>query len=314
MHWRAATAVIAAVLTFTACDGLVVDVNTIPFAGADGGMDVDLADADPDADADASTPPGDMPPDDAADLADIADMRDVRPPPDGGDAGDVADGDVDVTPPMCAIPHDLDPTKCNPLEEGKCPENGLCNLAFVMGLQLSCLPRNTEGTLGRDAPCAGAGDCVEHLTCFNWRAPTDPDPRGRICSQFCILATNEGCTVDEFCTGTASVPDVEGVGWCTPRCDPYDPDACPVGETCSIDFNFPGATCLPEFRCVELTDARVEGDECGPGMRVAECARGLTCYDVGASDYRCVRPCDSDADCAGTCGQPDGPWRLRRCQ
>lgn len=310
---RCAAWAVVGLLFVSACDGLNFDLAAVPFP--DGGdVDVELPDGD------MAQPPHDMPPSDAADVPDppdSGDLTDTGPPDDAGDVDvrDLPDAPDMDAPSTCGIPHPIDATKCHPLEEGKCPENGLCNLAFVGTLQLSCLPRNTEGTLGRDAPCTGASDCVEHLTCFNWSAPTDPDPRGRVCSQFCVLETNEGCGPDEFCTGTASVPDVEGIGWCTPRCDPYDADSCAMDQTCSIDFNYPGATCEPEFRCVRLTGAKLEGEECGPGARVAECSHGLTCYEPAVGDYQCVRPCQTDADCtSGTCGAPAGPWSLKWCQ
>lgn len=292
-------------LACVGCDGLTFDLDTIELAGIDAGGDVtdtapgDVAqprDGGGDQGLDAELPP------DASPDADVT--------LDGGDAADAPD-----MPPTCEIPLPINPDSCDPTVAGACPQGGYCNLRFVdMMLQLFCSPEEPGTGVAGDA-CTGTKDCADTYACFNWSIG-GPDPRRQECAKFCVLETGFGCDANEFCTSAEAVPDVEGYGWCTPRCDPYDAAACPAGQTCSVDYNYPAGTCSPEFRCVEIIDSQAEGEPCGPGRDVAACARGLACYEVDIADFQCVRPCDADAACGEgrVCGTPRGPWGLRYCQ
>ncbi len=309
-----------AAASLTACDGLNYDVDQVALADASGLFDatepvdtdppVDMnAPVDADMSSDQGVPDTSMPRDMEPDVSRPEDVGADATLDVGNDAGDLG------TPPSCEVEHPVEPERCNPLAEGECPSGGLCNIAFVQqGLRLICLQRSSEGPGMLGESCGAPSDCAEHLTCFNW-SNYERDPRGQVCSKFCRIETGEGCTSDEFCTGSAALPLVEGYGWCTPRCDPYDSAACAEGQTCTIDYNFPADTCEPHFRCVRTRNAGAEGDACGAGAAVADCARGLSCYEVGDADYRCVKPCMDDVDCADTaCGVAAGPWGLRYCQ
>lgn len=297
------TALAATVIVAGACNGLTFDVDSVR-----------LADADP-ADADAGALPRDAAfVEDATDaLPDLGRDVDVI-----GDVGlDAADGaDTGSLPPECAVAQPIDPQRCDPTLIEGCPTGGHCNLRVNADFELQLLCGDSEtGTGTRGDSCRQVADCALTFTCFDWSFQS-PDPRGAQCAKFCVLETNEGCRADEFCTSAPAVPNVEGYGWCTPRCDPYDAAACPEGQTCSIDFNYPESTCVPEFRCVAVSDAQRAGATCGPGAQVATCARGLTCYELSPADFECVQPCADDASCSGgqVCAPPAGPWKLRFCQ
>lgn len=291
------------VLLTYGCDGLLYDLDGVPFEFTEIPPDMDHRDA-----GDADVP---MVPD--ADVEDT-EIPDGDPPPDPDMESDAGD----MTPDMgstCEVPQPLDPDRCNPTESGVCPGDGFCSLA-ISGApppELFCVMRDKEGTGDDGAACASPADCLEGLTCVIWNL-NSPDPRGQECAKFCELETNAGCGPEEFCTTAPSQPDLAGIGWCTPRCDPYDDTACPAGQTCTIDFNYPTSTCEPNFRCVTVTDVQGEGDECGPDAGVSRCIAGLSCYETNIADFRCVSPCQGDDECPnGVCGDPAGPWNLRYC-
>lgn len=287
------------------CDGLAYDLDSVSLHDAER-LDVsDAGEIEADTDVDAE-------------VADMSKTSDMTPSdadrPDAADLADVAD-----TGPgrQCATPFPLaDDAPCNPTLTGECPQDGICTLAVVTvpPPELACLPREQEGDAGDGEACGRPSDCAENLACVDWSL-NESDPRGKVCTKYCELETGVGCDVGEFCTKAEAQPPVDGIGWCTPTCDPYDPQACPAGQTCSIDYNYPSATCLPNFRCVEVTDFQMEGDGCGPGAETTRCVRGLTCYEVDIALFQCVRPCQDDSDCdAGDCGGPAGDWDLKFCR
>lgn len=297
--------VCCAVLAAAGCTGINFDLDSVALRGADSGVD-----AGADVAADATVEP-DAPADMSGDVATDAGADMTEPPDASVDAGD----DADMFVSNCTIPQPVDPERCNPTETGICPGDGLCSLAVVGAPppQLVCLPRDKEGAGTDGAACTNSDECLEGYACVNWGL-NEEDPRGFECTRFCEIETNAGCGAGEFCTKVFALPDLEGIGWCTPECDPYDPDACPSGFTCNVDYNYPVSSCQPRFRCLASTDFVQAGGACGAGRSVTMCAEDLVCYEVQTADFRCVTPCSSDADCAaGTCGAPTGAWNLRFC-
>ena len=289
------------VSTLGACNALTFDVDSVrlaaPSASADGGVTP--------SDASVVEDATDAPQDVGGEEAEVSEV--------GIDAADSAE--MGGPAPQCAVAQPVDPQTCDPTVTEGCPANGQCNLRLGGDFELHVLCNDGEaGTGERGDSCNEVGDCALTFTCFDWSFQA-PDPRGRQCAKFCVLETNFGCDDDEFCTSAPAVPEVEGYGWCTPRCDPYDPAACPQGQTCSIDFNYPDSTCSPEFRCV-VSEAQPEGSACGPGNDVAACDRGLTCYGLSATEFRCVQPCTDATTCPDgqACAPAAGDWNLRYCQ
>lgn len=238
----------------------------------------------------------------------------VSPQPDGGMTDTAQDARPDAAPPSCEGQFPLSPEACNPTENGKCPQDGFCTFAVVGAPppQLACVPRDKEGTGRAGEPCTGVSDCREGTTCVDWTG--EIDPRERECTTFCEIETGRGCADGEFCTKADSLPAADGIGVCTASCDPYDAPTCEPAQTCAPDYQYPANTCSPNFRCVDSTAANLEGDACGPAAGLGRCSPGLTCYETGPSQYRCVKPCRADDDCAGgACGAATGPWRLRYC-
>ena len=288
------------------CDGIGYDLDRVPLTHTDNshsGFDADGPDA---------PPPADM----------ASDIGDTSAEPDTGDdmsvdAADIPDAGPDIDMPMsrCEIPQPLDPARCDPTRTGECPENGFCTFA-VAGVpppQLLCVRRDLEGEGDVETPCSAVSDCLEGLTCVDWGLQ-EADPRPKACTRYCELESGFGCASTEFCTKATSQPPADGIGYCTPSCDPYDPNACPTGQTCNVDYNYPNGTCHPQFRCVRVEDTRAEGEPCGPGRLVASCGEDLICYEVSNADFRCVAPCQSAAECGGsTCLPAQGPWELRFC-
>lgn len=290
-----------------ACEGIGFDLDSVPFdrppdaaVPDSGSTDRDGGGIGPDADT-GPIPDAAQPTDQGGQDADAS--SDAGTPDTGVDMG-----------PSCGIDHPIDDQRCNPTELGLCPENGICTLAIVGGPPpvLTCIPDNGARVLVEGDPCSG-NDCAAGLTCVNWGL-LEPDPRGKVCAKFCELDTNKGCADGQFCTSNAQLPPMDGIGVCRESCDPLDPSTCPDGS-CNVDYNYPAATCLPTFRCVEPGIALV-GDECGPSPDdSASCADGLVCYEVDIADFRCVQPCAADVDCAaGPCTDPYGTYGLAHCE
>lgn len=298
-------------LTFTAavwlfaCNGInyELDGTQLIKPGADDGSDAGPSDTGPVPDADSG------------DLTTLDMSTDLADPGDASDAANPSDM-PDMPGSACAVPQPVDPARCNPTETGVCPSNGLCTLAVAAAPppELLCVMRDLAGTGDTGDTCTRVSDCREGQTCVDWGLQ-EADPRSKGCARYCEIETGKGCLADEFCTTVTSQPPLDGIGWCTPACDPYDASSCPSGQTCNVDYNYPIGTCEPHFRCVTAEDFVAEGEPCGPGRMVASCAEDLICYEVQIADFRCVKPCQAAADCgAGSCSAPSGAWQLSFCQ
>lgn len=213
---------------------------------------------------------------------------------------------------------------CDPFDEESCEGDDYCNTLRLIrsgGVPSHFQPACTDelGEPGRDESCEPQEDCQEGLFCVGW---DPPDPRSRICSQICDRETQHGCDDDEFCVDPffdagEGEANIRGVGFCTPRCSPTDPGACPSGQRCTADPAFPESACTPNFRCLFNggSGGKSEGDFCTRAELDSDgCPSGLSCAPVNGDDV-CVERCDDDADCSdGDCVNADSPWQqLRYC-
>lgn len=210
------------------------------------------------------------------------------------------------------------PATCNPIQQaGGCNFNDqscTLRLAFENGLPshfaVECRTRPFSQT-PVDSPCTQDDECTDGSYCTSWEKP---DPRGRVCSKFCDLASGEGCSYNEFCTNP--YPDLlEGIGFCTPRCDPLDARSCPQGTACTPDFDHGTNSCHANFRCLQNGNAtdKSAGSSCNPyALHQDGCPAGLVCID-----NQCTQPCATTDDCADgfACRQAHAPWSSTRfCQ
>lgn len=212
------------------------------------------------------------------------------------------------------------PTACNPvLQTGACnfnDETCTLRLTFANGapshFKVECRTRPFSGT-PVDSPCSQDDECTEGAYCTSWEKP---DPRGRVCSRFCDLASGEGCNANEFCTNPYD-DLLEGFGFCTPRCDPLDAKACPQGAACAPDFELGQNSCHPNFRCLQNggTSQKSTGSPCNTAdLHTDGCPKDLTCIE-----NQCAKPCATSDDCTDAkqpaCRQAPEPWSASRfCQ
>lgn len=298
------------------CD-LFFDLTTVAFQPAPTTeRDVDL-DGGPDLDTDLDTS---LDTDAAPDV-----IPDTREEPDTGpeliEEPDALDASDIVEPPLyCPFDYGNFQGVCDPVAESGCPQGGHCSLGFSGGIVVTCTGLTTAGSLNEGDPCAFPieDNCQRGLYCLNWAGA---DGR-HVCSKFCFLSTNEGCSEDQFCT--YHFDSLDDVGFCVDRCDPYAPDACAEGSICAPDPNYIRSTpwtCHPDFRCLR-NDAPTEPIEykstCNiPTLHQNGCPEGQTC-SLTNSGQRCVMPCQADEDCTSlgegfTCGEPESVFELRYC-
>lgn len=261
----------------------------------------DTADAPEDAgDADASP--------DAADTSDAADTADTA----DADTADAPDNTLD-----CRAEQGQIVGECNPATQQGCNAGQFCTLTLVITggtpdrFEAQCQNRSAEGSQTVGQGCASGGDCAEGLYCVSWEAP---EPRGHVCSKICDMNTGEGCSADELCTNPYG-DLLDGLGFCTPRCDPADTASCAGSSACAADPNYSADACLPEYRCLNnggYTGKQV-GDACDTSrLDLDGCPTDLVCAPAPGDPTQevCQRPCAADADCptSGTCANGPSPW------
>jgi len=254
-------------------------------------------------------PDGGSPPRDTADTSDLGE-------PDGADVPD-----VDIPPPRNCEGALTNIDGCDPSDPSACGGSETCT-PRPLNDRAVCVRDGEFGDGGRGSECELGGerrDCDAGLHCVDWTVTSDP--RSTVCSSFCVLASGAGCAEDEFCTNPFGEDRLEGLGFCTERCDPADPDSCPANADCVLDPNYPEDTCKPEFRCISTVDApdRAVGASCDR-TNVPEdgCGDDLVCAPVGAEGGDvCVRPCSTEtaeAVCEGAeCVESEGPWEISFC-
>ncbi|MBA2663764.1 MAG: hypothetical protein H0U74_15865 [Bradymonadaceae bacterium] len=206
-------------------------------------------------------------------------------------------------------------TTCDPVNQ-----TGACNfdrhacalrLVFAGGAPSHFAVECLDTLQGEPTPvgvsCTQANECVGGAYCVGWELP---DARSRVCSRFCDMVTGNGCSDDAFCTNPYGEL-LEGVGFCTLRCDPLDARACPTGSSCTPDFDHPANSCHANFRCTQSGGhaSKREASFCDPSkLHTDGCPAGLICMGD-----RCSKPCATSADCPDSaCRQAPAPWSYAR--
>ncbi|MBA2660726.1 MAG: hypothetical protein H0U74_00400 [Bradymonadaceae bacterium] len=301
----------------------VLDVND----DADTAVLLDVSDASG-LDADSSMPDADssMPDADAS-------------MPDADASG--PDAEVSEPPPLCPVDHGTYVTTvCHIVNQTGCSSDRFCGLAGGPPPSITCALRtNSAGVRQLYESCGGNDKCIPGLGCINWQWP---DPRGSMCSKYCLLSTGEGCSADAYCNRQAALLNTPDLGVCVPRCDPYAAGSCQAGEACTADYDHPALTCHPQFRCLRNgTASSTDYDSLclarslhGNGLG---CTPGRTCYPVFPEDrvipgcvtedaqgkpiqcQSCVTACTNDAKCIAIeasmrCQAPRGANGLRYCE
>ncbi|RDV38478.1 hypothetical protein DV096_06570 [Bradymonadaceae bacterium TMQ3] len=135
----------------------------------------------------------------------------------------------------------------------------------------------------------------------------------------CELTTGAGCAEDEFCTLDDSEADYNGVGFCTKSCDLLTAGACPAGQACAPNKDFPDLSCQPSARCLQNGgfSQKAEFSPCSvSNLHTNGCPTDLRCMRDTNDNQRCLKPCDTLADCDGRACEPaPAPFaHLRFCQ
>lgn len=211
-----------------------------------------------------------------------------------GDAGTPADA---ATPePDAAADAGLPPCEEDPcklvLPQCGCPEGDACQRTVRGEAIRECVP---PGDVESGGACTQSVQCVIGHTCVGIGS------RDGICSRYCN--TTAECVGGECVIFTAPS---EGVGACTPSCDPVANTGCPAGYGCHLVF---GAR-------VE-DDATVAISVCGPGAGdgLGEacdqlCAPGLICLGDSLCYELCVVGDASTCSVGGSCNAFASPARI----
>jgi len=250
---------------------------------------------------------------DADTTGDARDGRDGA----GPDAGDT--GRVDVPPPReCTADHSTI-AGCDPSDPSSCDDSETCT-PRPRNDRTVCVGNKDFGVKERGESCdvsSDRRDCAAGLHCVDWSVTSDP--RGVICSKLCVLDSGWGCDDGTFCTNPLSEGRLDGLGFCTDRCDPTASGACPGNADCVPDPNYPAKTCFAEFRCISMVGSpdKSEGDTCERTEVPNEgCGSGLVCAPVRAdsSGDLCVQPCQKDEECLDErCVDSGPPWSFSYC-
>ena len=168
-----------------------------------------------------------------------------------------------------------------------CPEDGKPNTTTTGGPGTSTGGSETGATSTATGPTTGttpdppppAGQCRTHEDCVDFEECVPPGTNVCGGATGCNLG-GESCAEDAGCGGTPEAPQICvtdpccGQQFCQPGC--VGPDACgPLGM------------CGPDARCIART--------CDPGDPCA--GDNFSCIDGACA----VKPCTSDAQCAGVC-------------
>lgn len=224
----------------------------------------------------------------------------------------------------CPVNQGTNPGNCDPFEDPTGCESGeYCSMTSVFSggtpshFETDCRDLDDEGEADHGDSCTSGDDCQQGLFCVGWDSP---DPREQLCSKICRRDSHEGCPEGYFCTNPFADDDegfaLDEYGFCTPRCSPDEVGACPSGQRCTPDPNFPDNNCTPHFRCLFNggTGGKSEGDTCTrSNLDDDGCPGGMVCAPLGDGE-RCVERCQGDDDCDTDCVNADAPWQqLRYC-
>ncbi|MBA2661452.1 MAG: hypothetical protein H0U74_04110 [Bradymonadaceae bacterium] len=307
------SAIIALLAFATGCD-LFLDVDEVRLSWHF---------TNPDTGGDAASDTADL--DTTNDIGDALELTDTRP-------SDVDASDVDIedepVAPLC--PTDFGKLAagiCDPVNQNGCQFGRFCQLVLFPPLKPHCILEDgtTIGSSQVYENCSSER-CAKGLFCVNWRNHTPPEVNDVTCARHCFLETGAGCTDDEFCTQRFS--DVEAVGFCVPRCDPYSDHVaqCGQGAACVPDASFlsaPSQTCHPNFRCLRnaapaaSVNYKSSCNLVNLHLSSSGCPLERVCYPIGGNQ-NCVKPCKTNADCTdvaghGTCRQEQGLFALSYC-
>ncbi|RAL22738.1 hypothetical protein DL240_07515 [Lujinxingia litoralis] len=224
-----------------------------------------------------------------------------------------------------SCPDDVPPLSgdCNPVDQTGCTDNQACYLRFIpppgaVEFSPSCAAPETLGTgqLGDSCAEGGASSCGPGLHCHSFAAP---DPRQARCVNMCELATGQGCAEDEICVNDDSDANYYGVGFCSPTCDILASNACPAGQACAPNKDYPQLSCQPATRCL-INGGFASKSEFSPcavaNLHTNGCPAELRCIPDAQNNQLCLKPCDTPADCQGrACLPAPAPYsHLRFCQ
>ncbi|WP_230470437.1 hypothetical protein [Lujinxingia vulgaris] len=223
-----------------------------------------------------------------------------------------------------ACPGDVPPLTgdCDPVNQTGCAGSNACELRFVppptLEFRPSCqaIENLGDGQLGDSCEPGTGTDCGPGLHCHSF---DPPDPRLAVCVKMCELATGAGCAEDEFCTLDDPDADYNGVGFCTKTCDLLATGACPAGQACAPNKDFPDLSCQPSARCLQNGgfSQKAEFSPCSVNnLHTNGCPADLRCMRNANDNQRCLKPCDTFADCDGRACEPaPAPFaHLRFCQ
>jgi hypothetical protein len=225
--------------------------------------------------------------------------RDAGAPTDSG-VRDSGPGDAavaeDAAPPQldAAIDASLPPCDEDPcrlvLPQCGCPGVEMCQRTRRGEAFRECVP---PGDVERDGPCTQSIQCVTGHTCVGIGSPDG------ICSRYCYGSAECGGGGSECTIFTAPS---EGVGACTPVCDPVQDTGCPAANGCHL-----------------VTAQRVEDDVpvtvtlCGPATGGGPgdpcnllCAPGNLCLGANCAEV-CVVGDASTCTTGATCGPFGSP-------
>lgn len=316
--------------------------------------DVDATDTgdtdEPDADTDQPDTDTDEP--DADTDVDAEDDADVDPidPPSCAEIGLIACGDrcvdTNLDPNHCGTcntscaltetcdasecvpvtcPGDVPPLTgdCSPLGNTGCAGSDACELRLIptppnFEFRPNCKPLNEFGTgeAGDNCDPDSLTNCGPGLHCHSF---LPPDPRRAVCVKMCELATGNGCAEDEICTNDDGDANYNGVGFCTQTCDILAAGACPSGQACAPNKDFPDLSCQPTTICLQNAGftGKAEFSPCSVNnLHTNGCPADLRCMRDSADSQRCLKPCDTFADCGGRACEPAAaPFaHLRFCE
>ena len=220
-------------------------------------------------------------------------------------------------------PGDVPPLSgdCDPVNQTGCAGNNVCFLQHSGTFPPRFTPRcgsleENTGTIQQGERCSGSTSCEPGLHCAPF---LPPDPRLAVCVKMCELATGAGCAEDEFCTLDDPDADYNGVGFCTKTCNLLATGACPAGQACAPNKDFPDLSCQPSARCLQNGgfSQKAEFSPCSVNnLHTNGCPADLRCMRDANHNQRCLKPCDTFADCDGRACEPaPAPFvHLRFCQ